>query len=58
LAAIEIPQGVDKAAAVAIKHAIGLAFVDGFRWVMGCCAVLGLLSAVSAGLMISGKKKA
>jgi len=57
LAAIEIPQGVDKATAAAIKHAIGLAFVDGFRWVMGCCAALGLLSAVSAGLMISGKKK-
>jgi len=36
----------------ALKHAIGAAFVSGFRWVMLLSAGLALLSAVSAWRMI------
>ena len=52
LAAMVLPAGLDAATAAAAKQAIGHAFVAGFRWVMGLCAGLSLLSAVSAWWLI------
>jgi EmrB/QacA subfamily drug resistance transporter len=58
LAAIEVPDGVDAAAASAARQAVGDAFVAGFRQVMLACAALALLGAVSAAVLIAGKRKA
>lgn len=52
LAAIVPPCGVDAATASALKQAVGESFVAGFRWVMLLCAVLAVLSALSAWLLI------
>ena len=58
LAAIVAPEGSDAATAEAVHHAVGLAFVAGFRWVMLACAGLALLSALSAWFFIDGRKRA
>ena len=58
LAGIAIPAGTPANGAQALHQAIGAAFVAGFRWVMGLCAVLALLSALSAWLLIDGKRPA
>ncbi|MDB5804974.1 MAG: major facilitator transporter [Betaproteobacteria bacterium] len=55
LAGIAIPADAPAAVAQSLHHAIGTAFVAGFRWVMGLCAALALLSALSAWLLIDGK---
>ena len=55
LAGIAIPDGYPADVVVAVKRAIGVSFVAGFRWVMLVSAVLALLSAVSAGMLIQGK---
>lgn len=57
LAGIVLPAGTPAATATALKHAIGSAFVAGFRQVMLLSAGLALLSAISAWLLISGKPK-
>jgi hypothetical protein len=57
LAGLAIPAGVDTATASVLRHAVGDAFVAGFRWVMGVCAVLALLSALSAWVLIDGKPR-
>ncbi|HEX4327796.1 MAG TPA: MFS transporter, partial [Burkholderiales bacterium] len=56
LAGIVVPTGAPAAVAQALRQAIDAAFVAGFRWVMGLCAGLALLSALSAWLLIDGKK--
>ena len=58
LAGAPLPPGVDAATATALRAAIDSAFVAGFRWVMGLCAVLALASALAAGLVIGGKTRA
>jgi len=55
LAGIVIPGGYPDTAAV--KHAVGLSFVAGFRWVMLISAALALLSAISAWMMIQGEMR-
>jgi EmrB/QacA subfamily drug resistance transporter len=55
LAGITVPQGTDAAAADAVRQATSAAFVAGFRWVMGVCALLALLSSISAAWLIGGK---
>ncbi|SFS14435.1 drug resistance transporter, EmrB/QacA subfamily [Dyella sp. OK004] len=55
LAGIAIPEGYPDGAAV--KHAVGLSFVAGFRWVMLVSAALALLSAISAWMMIQGEMR-
>ena len=55
LAGIVIPAQVSHQDTVALRRAIGLSFVSGFRWVMTISAALALLSAISAWFMIDGK---
>ncbi|MET3650522.1 MFS transporter [Dyella japonica] len=55
LAGIVVPSGYPAELTAAVKHAIGLSFVTGFRWVMGLSAVLALLSGVSAVFFIQHK---
>jgi hypothetical protein len=54
LGAAEVPEGLD--AAPAVERAIDEAFVSGYRLVMLVAAGSALASALSAGLLISGKK--
>lgn len=56
LAGIVPPPGLDAAGAAALKQAVGGAFVSGFRQVMGVCALLALLSGISAAWMIGRRK--
>jgi len=58
LAGAEIPQGLDPALVAALKHAVQLAFVAGFRWVMLVSAALALVSALAAFVWIEGKPAA
>ena len=52
LAAVELPAHIDEAPAAAVRHAVGEAFVAGFRWIMVTCAVLALTSAAVAALFV------
>jgi EmrB/QacA subfamily drug resistance transporter len=56
LGGIVIPDGYPGATRDAVKHAIGMSFVAGFRWVMLISAAMALLSAFSASMFIQGKK--
>ncbi|HEY8188118.1 MAG TPA: MFS transporter [Pyrinomonadaceae bacterium] len=56
LAAIEIPKDLDPALGQTLKQSVDESFVHGFRRVMGVAMVLALLSALSAWLLIEGKK--
>jgi MFS family permease len=56
LGAAEAPEGLDAASAGAVERAIDEAFVSGYRVVMLVAAGVALASAVSAGLLIEGKK--
>jgi hypothetical protein len=58
LAGMRIPARVDAVAAARLTRAVGLAFVTGFRWVMGLSVALALLSALTAWLAIDGKRPA
>lgn len=55
LAGVEIPPGIDPAAAAALKGAIDQAFVAGFRWVMLASAGLALASALAAWIWIGAR---
>jgi EmrB/QacA subfamily drug resistance transporter len=55
LAAMAVPAGVDGATAAALRDAVGVAFVAGFRRVMLLCALLAALSALGAWVLIRGK---
>jgi len=57
LAGAALPQGVDEATGRVLRYAVNAAFVSGFRWVMGICAVLALLSALSAWSLIGRGSK-
>ncbi|MDB6001294.1 MAG: transporter [Rhizobacter sp.] len=56
LAAAGVPAGVDTATAASFKQAVQLSFVAGFRWVMLLSAGLGVASAISAWVLVDGKK--
>jgi EmrB/QacA subfamily drug resistance transporter len=56
LAAASIPPGLTDEAQIALKEAIALAFVDGFRLVMGIAAGLAIASSVTAALMIESRR--
>ncbi|HEY3041914.1 MAG TPA: MFS transporter [Pyrinomonadaceae bacterium] len=56
LAAVEIPKEVDPAVGRTLKQAVDESFVSGFRRVMAVAMILALLSAVSAWLLVEGKK--
>jgi len=56
LAGINIPTSVSGEMQVALKRAVDEAFVSSFRLVSLICAGLALASALSAGLLIEGKK--
>lgn len=55
LAGIVIPAGLPADLSTTLTHAIGIAFVSGFRRVMLLSAALALISAVSAWILIDGK---
>ena len=57
LAGIEAPNGYPEVAVAAVRRAVKLSFVAGFRWVMLVSAMLALLSAASAATFIKGEKK-
>lgn len=52
LAATQVPPGLSNAMNQAVAQAIAIAFVDGFRVVMGVAVVLAIASAAMAALMI------
>ncbi|GLQ88316.1 MFS transporter [Dyella flagellata] len=56
LAGIEIPGGYPAATVNALKHAVHLSFLSGFRCVMLISATLALLSAASAWVFMGGKQ--
>ena len=56
LAAAEVPETVEPALGMMLKQAINESFVAGFRRVVMFCGGLALLSALSAWLLIGGKK--
>jgi hypothetical protein len=55
LAGIVIPDGYSASVTSAVRHAIGMSFVAGYRRVMLVSAALALLSAMSALVLIKGK---
>jgi MFS family permease len=55
LAGIVMPDGYPAATTAALKRAVDVSFVAGFRWVMLISAGLALLSAISAWVLIEGK---
>jgi EmrB/QacA subfamily drug resistance transporter len=58
LAGLSLPEGLPAPLAAQLEHAVGAAFVAGFRWVMGVCAALSLLSALSAwGFIRAGRDR-
>jgi hypothetical protein len=56
LAAAEIPASLDPGQRLMLKQAVNQSFVAGFRQVVMFCGGLALLSALSAWLLIGGKK--
>jgi hypothetical protein len=58
LAGITVPTNVSTEMQLALKRAVAESFVSTFRLIALICAVLALASALSAGLLIEGKKPA
>lgn len=56
LAGIQIPAGTSHELQATLKSAINEAFVSGFRLISLICAVLALASALSAWLLVEGKR--
>jgi MFS family permease len=56
LGAAKAPEGLDAALNETVERAIDEAFVSGYRAVMPVAAALALASAISAALLIEGKK--
>ena len=48
LAELTPPQGTSPALKETVRHAVGLAYVHTFRWIMGCCALAAALGGVVA----------
>lgn len=55
LAGIVVPDNYPDATKAAMKHAVDVSFVAGFRWVMLVSAALALLSGISAWVFIAGR---
>lgn len=56
LAAAAVPPGLSVEVETALKRAIALSFVDGFRLVMGIAVGLAVASAITAALMIERRR--
>nr|MDQ5814631.1 MFS transporter [Actinomycetota bacterium] len=56
LGAAEAPEGLDAALGATVEQAIDEAFVSGYRVVMFVAAAAALASAISAAVLIEGKK--
>ena len=56
LGAAQAPEGLDAATGVTVEQAIDEAFVSGYRVVMLVAAAAALASAISAAVLIEGKK--
>src|ERR671917_731296 len=56
LGAAEAPEGLDPSISTAVERAIDEAFVSGYRAVMLVAAAMALASAISAAVLIEGKK--
>jgi len=52
LAGAGMPPGVDASTVQALRLAVKASFIAGFRWIMGLCAAMALMSALSAWAMI------
>jgi EmrB/QacA subfamily drug resistance transporter len=57
LAAVKIPDNVSGETQAAVRQAVAVSFVSGFRLVCYVSAALALLSALAAWLLIEGRKK-
>jgi EmrB/QacA subfamily drug resistance transporter len=57
LGGAEVPDSIDAALGTTVEQAIDEAFVSGYRVVMLVATALALASALSAALLIEGKKK-
>ena len=57
LAAAEIPNGVDEAMRRQLKQLINECFVQGFRWVMICGALLALGSSLTSLVLLESRKR-
>lgn len=57
LAGMAIPAGYPDTTAAALRHAVSMSFVAGFRGVMLISSALALLSALSAWLFIEGRQQ-
>jgi EmrB/QacA subfamily drug resistance transporter len=57
LAATTVPSGLSHQVEVALREAIAIAFVDGFRWVMAIAVGSAVASAITAALMIERRSK-
>jgi MFS family permease len=55
LAGMDVSQGLNAETASALRTAIGLSFIDGYRVVMLTACGLALLSAASAAVLIEGR---
>ncbi|MDQ3286170.1 MAG: MFS transporter, partial [Actinomycetota bacterium] len=56
LGAAQAPEGLDAALGATVEQAIDEAFVSGYRVVMFVAAAGALASAISAAVLIEGKK--
>jgi hypothetical protein len=57
LAAAQLPHGLSASTSAALRSAIALAFVDGFRWVMWMAAGLAIASAAIAALVLDDRSQ-
>jgi hypothetical protein len=58
LAGAALPPGVDATVASALRRAVQLSFVSGFRWIMLLSAGLALLSALAAWVLVERRPRA
>lgn len=56
LAGMDIPDGLGNGEVAELKAAVQVSFVRGFRAIMICCAILALLSALSAALTLESSR--
>jgi EmrB/QacA subfamily drug resistance transporter len=54
---VRLPLGASPSQVVAIKKAIAVSFIDGFRLLMGISAIMAALSALCAPCLIRGKPR-
>jgi hypothetical protein len=56
LAAADLPSSADAPTRAAIRRALDIAFVAGFRWLMLSCALLAATSALTALVLFGGRE--